>query len=76
MATIVNTTMRNAFENIKVMPSAFTDKGKEIAGHVHDAIMSKAGQFKLQDNISLSFKTHKVLVKQGIMPNTDGSYVG
>lgn len=76
MATIVNTTMRNAFENIKVMPSAFTDKGKEIAGHVHDAIMSKAGKAPLVSHISLSFRTHKKLMLQGIMPNADGSYVG
>lgn len=75
MNAIVSTSMRNAFENIKVMPSAFTDKGKEIAGRVHDAIMGKAGKAPLVSHISLSFKTHKKLMLQGIMPQADGSYL-
>ena len=75
MSAIVSTSTRIAFENIKVMPSAFTDKGKEIAGMVHDAIMGKAGKAPLVSHIGLSFRTHKVLVKQGIMPQADGSYL-
>lgn len=78
MQTIVQpTTIRKAFEGIKVMPSAFTDKGKEIAGKVHDAIMSKAGLFKVpSSHYGLSFKTHKKLVAEGILPGADGGYVG
>ena len=72
---VVNTVLRNAFESIQVQASAFTDKGKEIAGMVHDAIMSKAGKAPLVSHIGLSFRTHKVLVNEGIMPQADGSYL-
>lgn len=76
MSAIVSTSIRLAFENIKVMPSAFTDKGKEIAGIVHDAIMGKAGLFKVpSSHYGLSFKTHKKLVADGILPGADGGYV-
>lgn len=58
----VSTAMRTAFENIKVMPSAFSEQGQKIGGMVVDAINGKAGKVNRPDwNAHLSFRTAGLL---------------
>lgn len=56
------TSIRAAFENIKVAKSAYTEKGAIIGSIISDALHKKAGIMPRADwNASLSFKTFKLL---------------
>lgn len=58
----IRTAMRNAFDNIKVMPSAHKDKSAITASKVYEALQGKAGIVNRLDwTASLSFKTAKML---------------
>lgn len=64
------TPIRAAFDRIKVMNSANTEQGRIIAGHIMDAITSKAhpGMFKVNDvSIDVSFRTYQQLKAQEVM---------
>lgn len=54
----IKTTIRLAFENIKVKASANTVKGQDMAGQILNSLHGKAGEHKRNDwNSNLSFKT-------------------
>ena len=58
----IKTSIREAFENIKVKASAFTQEGARIGASIHTANHRGAGIINRPDwNASLSFKTAKLL---------------
>lgn len=64
----VNTSMRQAFIDMKVCASAFTDKGKKLAVHISGNIADGVGVVRRPEwNASLSLKTYKELKDKGIM---------
>lgn len=58
----IKTSIRLAFENIKVKATAYTDEGKRIASLIQPKQNSGMGVINRPDwNASLSFKTAKLL---------------
>ena len=58
----VKTAIRLAFENIKVMPSAYTEEGGRIGAIIAPALKKGPGIINRPDwNASLSFRTAKML---------------
>lgn len=58
----IKTSIREAFESIKVKASAFTQEGARIGAAIHTANHRGAGIINRPDwNASLSFKTAKLL---------------
>lgn len=65
----VSTAMRTAFEQVKVAPSAFTEKGKAIAQNIQESLRTGKGLNNVPEiHVNLTGRTFRNLSEKGELP--------